>query len=67
MYQEFYRGSQLLHLPLFALLLFLGVFVGTCVWIFIVQRKSPKFRKLAMLPLEGDSNWNPRQEAHDEC
>lgn len=68
MYQEFYRGSQFLHLPLFALLLFVGVFVGTCVWLFVFQRKSPRFQRLSMLPLEGDSSspWNSTQEARHE-
>lgn len=68
MYQEFYRGSQLLHLPLFAFLLFFGVFVGTCVWLFVVQRKSPRFQRLSQLPLEGDSSspWTPTQEVRNE-
>ncbi|AKU92985.1 CcoQ/FixQ family Cbb3-type cytochrome c oxidase assembly chaperone [Vulgatibacter incomptus] len=54
MYQEFYRNSALLHLPLVALLLFLAVFVGTLAWLFVFQRKSPRFDRLADLPLELD-------------
>ncbi len=55
MYQEFYRTSQYLDLPLFALILFMAVFVGTVVWLFIVQRKSPRFERLSALPLEKET------------
>lgn len=55
MYQEFYRGSQYLDLPLFALLLFMAVFVGTAIWLFVVQRKSPRFDRLSALPLEDET------------
>lgn len=63
MYQEFYRGSQLLHLPLVALVIFLGVFVGTFLWLFVIQRKSTRFETLALLPLEGDA---PTAEARND-
>jgi len=55
MYQEFYRTSQYLDLPLFSLLLFLAVFVGTVVWLFGVQRKNPRFDQIAKLPLEQET------------
>lgn len=55
MYQEFYRSSPFLDLPLFALLLFVSVFVGTVVWLFILQRKSPRFDRLSKLPLEKET------------
>lgn len=55
MYQEFYRTSQYLDLPLFSLLLFMAVFVGTVVWLFGVQRKSPRFDRLSALPLEKET------------
>jgi len=51
MYQEFYRGSDLLHLPLFALLLFLGVFLCVVAWLFVFRRKDERFDELAALPL----------------
>lgn len=60
MYQEFYRTSQYLDLPLFALLLFMAVFLGTVVWLFILQRKSPRFDHLSRLPLEEE-----REVSHD--
>lgn len=54
MYQEFYRGSSLLHLPLFSLILFLTVFIGTLFWLFVWRRRDPRFERLAAIPLEGD-------------
>lgn len=54
MVQEFYRGSALLHLPLFALILFVTVFVGTVAWLFIFQRHNPRFDRLAAIPLGGE-------------
>lgn len=54
MFQEAYRGSALLHLPLFALFLFLAVFVGTLAWLFVFQRRSDRFAKLARIPLDAD-------------
>ncbi len=64
MYQDFYRDSVLLHLPLFALFLFLAVFVGTVVWLFLFQRKSPRFRQLAHLPLD-DRGDGPLEHRHE--
>mgnify|MGYP001267691350 CR=1 FL=1 len=56
MYQEFYRNSQYLDLPLFALLLFMAVFVGTVFWLFVVQRKNKvRFERLAAMPLEEET------------
>jgi hypothetical protein len=55
MYQEFYRNSQYLDLPLFALLLFLTVFVATVLWLFVVQRKSKRFERISALPLEEET------------
>lgn len=55
MYQEFYRHSQYLDLPLFALLLFLTVFVATVLWLFVIQRKSKRFERISALPLEEET------------
>lgn len=68
MYQEFYRGSTLLHLPLFALLLFVAVFVGTVAWLFIFQRRNPRFDSLAAIPLGDDEVSAPaaRNEGANE-
>ena len=38
MFQEFYRGSDLLHLPLFTLIFFVIFFVCTVAWIFLVHQ-----------------------------
>lgn len=50
MYQEFYRGSDLLHLPLFALCLFVAVFCAVVVWLFVLRRGDRKFDELAQMP-----------------
>lgn len=50
MYQEFYRGSDLLHLPLFALCLFVAVFLAVVTWLFILRRGDKKFDELAQMP-----------------
>jgi len=49
MYRWFYQGLDLLQLPLFALVFFLGIFVGTAVWLF-VARKGRDFDALAAMP-----------------
>lgn len=54
MYQEFYRGSQLLNLPLFTLCLFLAIFVAVVAWVFFFQKKH-HFDQVARLPLDGDN------------
>jgi len=54
MYKEFFRDNVFTHLPIFALFLFLAVFLGTLAWLFIFQRKSERFAHLAKLPLEAD-------------
>ena len=51
MYQEFYKGSELLHLPLYALVLFVAVFMGVVAWVFVFRRKDERFDRLAELPL----------------
>jgi len=56
MFQEAYRGSEILHLPMFALFLFIGVFVGTLVWLFVFQRHSDRFARLARIPLDAESD-----------
>lgn len=49
MYQEFYRGNALLHLPLFTLCLFLAIFAGVVAWVFLIRR-GDRFDALARLP-----------------
>jgi len=39
-----------LHLPLFALLFFFGIFIGTAGWLFLA-RKGRDFDALAAMPL----------------
>ena len=51
MYQEFYRNSALLDLPLFTLIFFIAVFLGVVAWVFVVARNDERFDRLAELPL----------------
>ncbi|NMO21964.1 CcoQ/FixQ family Cbb3-type cytochrome c oxidase assembly chaperone [Pyxidicoccus fallax] len=50
MYKQFYQGMALTELPLFALVLFIMVFLGVCAWVFGVRR-SRDFDTLARMPL----------------
>jgi len=52
MYKQFYQGMALTELPLFALVLFVAIFLGVCAWVF-VGRRSQDFDALAHLPLTG--------------
>jgi cytochrome c oxidase cbb3-type subunit 4 len=50
MYKQFYQGMALTELPLFALVLFIMVFLGVVAWVFGVRR-SRDFDTLAHMPL----------------
>ncbi|QDE70449.1 MULTISPECIES: cbb3-type cytochrome oxidase subunit 3 [Myxococcus] len=50
MYKQFYQGMSLTELPLFALVLFIAVFLGVVAWVF-VARRSGDFDTLARMPL----------------
>ncbi len=50
MYQTFYRGSEFLSYPLFALGVFFVFFVGTVVWAYR-PRNQRRFDADAQLPL----------------
>ncbi|WP_164021341.1 cbb3-type cytochrome oxidase subunit 3 [Pyxidicoccus trucidator] len=50
MYKQFYSGMDLTELPLFALVLFIMVFLGVCAWVFGVRR-GKDFDALANMPL----------------
>jgi cytochrome c oxidase cbb3-type subunit 4 len=54
MYRQFYAGMDLTHLPLFALLFFLAVFLGVVAWLF-VARRSRDFEAVSLLPLADHS------------
>ena len=57
MYKAFYAGTGLTALPLFALALFLGFFLGVVFWALVVKRPAD-FAQLAALPL--DESPTPR-------
>lgn len=54
MYRQFYQGMDLTHLPLFALLFFLAVFLGVVAWLFLARR-SRDFEAVSLLPLTEQS------------
>lgn len=66
MYKSFYEGSTLLHLPIFVLIFFLAVFVGTILWLFVFQRRSGRFSRLAYLPLDSDEGPIKQQEKESD-
>jgi len=51
MYAQFYAGSRLIDLPLFALLLFVVTFVGVLVRTSVAKRRGD-FESVARLPLD---------------
>ena len=51
MYAQFYAGSRLVDLPLFALLLFVATFVAVLVRTSVAKRRGD-FESVARLPLE---------------
>lgn len=51
MYQQFYRASEWLSLPLAVTLLFIAVFVGVVVWAYGSRRGRQGFEPESMLPL----------------
>jgi cytochrome c oxidase cbb3-type subunit 4 len=50
MWRQFYEGMELVHLPLFTLLLFFAVFLGVAAWVFLARR-GQDYDALARLPL----------------
>ena len=54
MYRQFYAGMDLTHLPLFALLFFLAVFLSVVAWLFLARR-SRDFEAVSLLPLAESS------------
>jgi len=51
MYAQFYAGSRLVDLPLFALLLFVATFVAVLVRTSVAKRRG-EFEGIARLPLD---------------
>jgi cbb3-type cytochrome oxidase subunit 3 len=50
MYKQFFQGMDYTHLPLFALLFFVALFVGVLVHVLFVRRRSD-YDAVASLPL----------------
>ncbi len=67
MYRQFYQGMELTHLPLFALLLFVVLFLGIVAWAFVLRR-GQDFEALAHLPLAESDRGEPsirRSRGHE--
>ncbi|WP_224364486.1 CcoQ/FixQ family Cbb3-type cytochrome c oxidase assembly chaperone [Hyalangium versicolor] len=66
MYRQFYQGMDWTHLPLFALLFFLAVFLGVVAWLFLARR-SQDFEAAALLPLldQGPSRQDSGGTGHE--
>ncbi|AKJ01790.1 cytochrome c oxidase cbb3-type subunit 4 [Archangium gephyra] len=50
MWRQFYAGMDLVHLPLFTLILFLVVFTGVTAWVFLARR-GQDYDAISRLPL----------------
>jgi cytochrome c oxidase cbb3-type subunit IV len=50
MYKQFYAGMSVAELPLFALFLFLAIFFGVVIRVFVVRKRSD-FDAVASMPL----------------
>jgi len=61
MYAQFYAGSRLVDLPLFALLLFVVTFVAVLVRTSIAKRRGD-FESMARLPLDDGRSLSSVQE-----
>jgi len=55
MWKTFYQGMDYTELPLFAMLLFIGVFVAVILRVTVARRASD-FDPLAAMPLQPDAN-----------
>jgi hypothetical protein len=63
MYGQFYAGMSLAGLPLFALFLFLAVFVAVVLRVTLLGRR-PELDRMARLPLE-DAATSPLHQEPD--
>ncbi|OJT20961.1 hypothetical protein BO221_29150 [Archangium sp. Cb G35] len=50
MWRQFYAGMDMIHLPLFTLLLFCAVFTGVTAWVFLARRRQD-YDVISRLPL----------------
>ncbi len=63
MYQEFYRNSALLDLPLFTLIFFVIFFTCTVALVFFGgPKKDARFAEAARLPLAGEKAGDNENE-----
>lgn len=51
MYREFFRHSTVLSLPMIAMMLFVGAFIGVVLYA-ARRRAAPEFEEMAAMPLE---------------
>lgn len=65
MYQEFFRHSEWLSLPLVALVFFFLFFLGVLTRVAFGMRDRRRLDELASLPFRSDRTDHPHQEHHD--
>ncbi len=54
MFSELMKSSHLLDLPLIGMFLFIGVFVGTLIWV-LRKSQGERYASMSQLPLSHDS------------
>jgi hypothetical protein len=62
-FQEFYRSSEWLTLPLIALVFFFAFFVGVLVWVFFGMRDAGRVDRLSDLPFSSEHRRASREES----
>lgn len=63
MFQELYRNNPFIHLPLVGLVVFMALFFGMVVWLFIIRRTDPRIDEMARLPL-AEETTRPTEGTH---
>ena len=65
MYQQFFRDSEWLSLPLVALVFFFLFFIGVLARVAFGMRDRRRLDELASLPFRSDRTDSTQQEHHD--
>lgn len=65
MYQQYFKDSEWLSLPLVALVFFFVFFLGVLVRVFFGMRDERRVNELASLPFQSDRSDSPQQEQRD--
>jgi hypothetical protein len=65
MYQQYFKDSEWLSLPLVALVFFFLFFIGVLVRVVFGMRDERRVNELASLPFKSDRPDSPQQEQRD--